>query len=215
MKITIPKQEVLHYMRYNTSAIKPSIEALIDALMVEVESLNYKYNYIFKDISVTKDSVTINNNISFVSTDLASFLRECDKAVFLGVSLSTQFERKLSLYQRTDALKAMIYDACGSAFVEAICDELSRQFEQETNLYSTSRYSPGYGDLALEEQKKFYRILSLEKMGVELTESNLMIPRKTVTAIIGLTIKKQQKTNIICDCDECVIPCRKLYGGTL
>lgn len=211
--VKIPKQEVLHYMRYNTKEVHQNINQLVDELILDTEKLSYKLTYQFKDVEIQNDTVLIENDATLQSSDLAAFLEGCQKVVVLAVSLSTQFERKLKLYQQTDALKALIYDACGSAFVEAICDDLSYQFETETSLYTTSRFSPGYGDLALEEQKQFYSLLSLEKLGVELTDSYLMIPRKTVTALIGLSVKKKQKREFICDCEECVIPCRKLQGG--
>lgn len=212
-KIAIPKKEVLHYMRYNTPSIKPSISKLVDDVITEIEKINYNYKYIYLPIENNEEGVLIDNQYKLTSKDLSNFLKDCNKAVIIAVTLSTEFERQLKKYQLTDSLKALVYDACGSAYVEEICDQFSLQFEQETSFHTTSRYSPGYGDLELENQEVFYQLLELQKMGVELTENYLMIPRKTVTAIIGLSTKKQQKRAIICDCDECIIPCRKLHGG--
>jgi len=48
------------------------------------------------------------------------------------------------------------------------------------------RFSPGYGDLSLENQKLFFKALELEKMGMKLTESLMMFPEKSVTAIAGV-----------------------------
>ena len=52
------------------------------------------------------------------------------------------------------------------------------------------RYSPGYGDLELYNQDIFYRLLNLENWGVEITENYMLIPEKTVTAIVGIESPK-------------------------
>ena len=48
------------------------------------------------------------------------------------------------------------------------------------------RYSPGYGDWGLSQQKKFFQIIGAEKIGMSLSSAMMLIPRKSVTAIIGL-----------------------------
>ena len=53
------------------------------------------------------------------------------------------------------------------------------------------RYSPGYGDMPLEEQKVFYRILEMQDMGITLTENCFMIPEKSVTAVAPVMLQKQ------------------------
>ena len=50
-----------------------------------------------------------------------------------------------------------------------------------------SRFSPGYGDWALEEQEKIFRLLHCAKtIGLTLTTGGIMAPTKSVTAVIGI-----------------------------
>ena len=52
------------------------------------------------------------------------------------------------------------------------------------------RFSPGYGDLPIEVQKDFLPLLDAERrLGITLSESCLMAPSKSVTAIIGVASK--------------------------
>ena len=54
-------------------------------------------------------------------------------------------------------------------------------------LHTKPRFSPGYGDFSLEHQRDFMRILDLENsLGLTLTGSLLLVPEKSVTAVIGL-----------------------------
>ena len=74
--------------------------------------------------------------------------------------------------------------------IEAYCDDIDRQIQAEAksrNLQTKRRFSPGYGDLELSVQRDLCRVLDTERqIGLTLTESCMMVPVKSVTAIIGL-----------------------------
>ncbi|MFD2385920.1 hypothetical protein [Enterococcus rivorum] len=86
--------------------------------------------------------------------------------------------------------KSLILDACCTEYIEKICDLAECEIEEsiaEERLVLNRRFSPGYGDLALDIQPKFLATLEANRrIGLNLSESLLMIPRKSVTAIIGL-----------------------------
>ena len=76
-----------------------------------------------------------------------------------------------------------------------------------------SRYSPGYGDLALESQREFFRVLNVTKtIGVSLTEGCLMVPTKSVTAFIGMS--KTDKNCILSGCEDCTMRDTCMYSRT-
>ena len=84
-------------------------------------------------------------------------------------------------------------DACGSAWVEAGCDgaedEISARFP---DLHRTDRFSPGYGDLPLALQRDICTVLDASRrLGVQVTDSFLMNPSKSVTAVVGLSERPQ------------------------
>ena len=82
-------------------------------------------------------------------------------------------------------------DAVCSALIEDYCDEMQAQLaaaEAEGGLYLRPRFSPGYGDFALESQREIFSRLACEKrIGLTLTDTLMMVPFKSVTAVIGVT----------------------------
>ena len=98
--------------------------------------------------------------------------------------------------------KMVICQAAGAAMTEAWCDEVNREIREEASrlgLFCRPRFSPGYGDLPLTLQRDFERALEMKKeIGIALTDSLLMVPTKSVTAIIGLS-----KENTDCDIKGC------------
>lgn len=120
-------------------------------------------------------------------------LEDCDQAALLLCTLGAGFEARLRAAQVRDMARAAMLDACGSAWVESGCDaaqdELRARFPGR---HLTDRFSPGYGDLPLELQRAVCAALDGgRRLGVQVTESCLMNPTKSVTAVIGLSDRPQ------------------------
>jgi len=115
-------------------------------------------------------------------------LRSCDAAVLLCCTLGMAFERKVRALERRDMGGAVILDACGSAWVETGCDMAEREIASHlAPRFLTDRFSPGYGDLPLSLQPSVLSALDAERrLGVHLSESFLMTPGKSVTAVLGV-----------------------------
>ena len=81
--------------------------------------------------------------------------------------------------------KALVCDAIGSALIESFCNKLNKLLI--TKKEAVSRFSPGYGDFDISYQNIILEHLDAnKKVGITLTDSMMMIPSKSVTAIIGL-----------------------------
>lgn len=82
-------------------------------------------------------------------------------------------------------------DACATTAIENLCDEIQIEIMNSAlkdNLHITNRYSPGYGDFSIENQGDILNVLeAYKKIGLSVTESSIMLPRKSVTALIGLS----------------------------
>ncbi|MBR3018400.1 MAG: methionine synthase [Clostridia bacterium] len=118
-----------------------------------------------------------------------AMLSGCDRAILLCCTLGAAFDRMLRMAQARDMAKAAMLNACGSAYVETGCEEAEKEIAARyPNHYLTDRFSPGYGDLPLTVQPVLLNALNAEKrLGVTLTDTCLMLPAKSVTAIIGLS----------------------------
>ena len=116
-------------------------------------------------------------------------LSGCKYALVLVSTLGAAFDALLRAAQARDMAEALLLDACGSAAAEAGCDEAEREIAARfPELYLTDRFSPGYGDLPLTVQPDLLAVTDARRrLGVTLTESLLMVPSKSVTAILGIS----------------------------
>lgn len=131
--------------------------------------------------------------LTLTGTMAARMLADCSQAVLLACTLGAEFESMLRAEQARSMAQAAMLDACGSVWVEAGCDqaegEISARFP---GLYRTDRFSPGYGDLPLSLQRDLCALLDASRrLGVQVTDSFLLNPSKTVTAVIGLSERPQ------------------------
>lgn len=100
-------------------------------------------------------------------------------------------EDRVSEYSSAGELtRGLILDAAGSVLAEAVCDYANEKVCAEAarrSLHTTCRVSPGYGRWKIEEQKVVFELLPADPIGVSLTKSFMMIPRKSVSFAVRLT----------------------------
>ena len=146
----------------------------------------------------------------------ARMLGGCAQAAVLICTLGAAFEALLRAEQARGMARAALLDACGSAWVEAGCDEAQAEISARfPDLHPTDRFSPGYGDLPLSLQRDICGALDApRRLGVQVTDSLLLNPSKTVTAVIGLSDRPQPAR--IRGCAYCDLRenCQYRKGGT-
>ncbi len=134
--------------------------------------------------------------------DIRRLLEDSEEAILLAATLGVQSERLLLRYQARSSGDALIMDAVLSAAIEAVCDEQERRLRKkclETGRYLTDRFSPGYGDMPLEQSREICTVLQTDKnIGLTVSHSGIMIPRKSVTAIIGISKRPQARRPSSC-----------------
>lgn len=200
------KPDIDEALRYLGAKDAPEdLQVQMDSLAQELAgTVQPKYTYKVYPLTFQEDGVHLEGTDLVLTGSLAEkILAQCDKAALLACTLGLPFDQKLVALQARDMAKAVMLDACGSAFVEAGCDaaeeELAARFP---GLYLTDRFSPGYGDLPLALQKPLCAALDTpRRLGVHVTESLLLNPVKSVTAIIGLSDRPQMAR--IRGCDHC------------
>ena len=107
--------------------------------------------------------------------------------VFLCGTIGAEFDawqRRLSVLSAADAL---LSQQIGLDAVERVMDELEKKSKAEVEVEGRKllpRRSPGYGDLPLSLSRTILAELDApRKIGVSITDSNLLVPSKSVTAI--------------------------------
>ena len=120
------------------------------------------------------------------SRDLAKNLCGCNSIILIAATVGLDVDRLIAKYSRISPSRALIMQAAGAAAVEHLLDEISNSLKR-LDAHLRPRFSCGYGDLPLTLQKDIFSALSCEKsIGVSLTDSLLMTPTKSVSAIIGI-----------------------------
>lgn len=138
----------------------------------------------------------------------AVMLRTCSHAALLVCTLGATFDTLERQTQARDFSDALLLNGFGGAYVEAGCNAAEREIAQRMpDKYLTDRFSPGYGDLPLDVQGALLALTNAHRLlGVTLSDTNLMNPLKSVTAVLGLSDVPQQAR--IRGCNACAMRTR-------
>ncbi|MDO5548587.1 MAG: vitamin B12 dependent-methionine synthase activation domain-containing protein [Eubacteriales bacterium] len=121
--------------------------------------------------------------------DICRHLAGCDSMYLLCATLGAAVDREIRFVERTSMLNALALDAAAGDGIEKVCDhaqEEIRTLEANSGRFITGRFSPGYGDLPMTVQPELIRLCDApRRIGLSLTQSGILIPRKSVTAILG------------------------------
>lgn len=149
----------------------------------------------------------------FHSKNLAKHLQGCQKLYLFAATLGVQVDIALRRKTLTSAALGAAGQAVAAALIETYCDDCCRELEAKLpeGYQLKSRFSPGYGDWPLEEQKILFPLLGCAKtIGLTLTDGCMMAPIKSVTAVIGIGkgigsvyAKKDQHDCANCDSKTC------------
>ncbi len=120
------------------------------------------------------------------SHSLGLNLKGCSKIALFAATVGAGVDRLIVKYNRLSPARAVLLQAMGAAAIETWCDDLNSQITREYGA-TKPRFSCGYGDLPLKMQRDIFKVLNVTKnLGITLTDGDLMIPSKSVTAIIGI-----------------------------
>lgn len=127
--------------------------------------------------------------LSVLGAGIRTHLAQCTKATLFTCTVGQTIETKIDAYFKAgEFTRALILDAIGSAAVEYVADTLNQYlhnaaYHEQFSL--VSRFSPGYGGWDLAIQKDLVSMAGGIEIGIEVTETSLLIPRKSVSGIIG------------------------------
>jgi cobalamin-dependent methionine synthase I len=139
----------------------------------------------------TDSEIILEDNLIIKSNSIRKFLNDCESVLFMGATTGFEIMAAISSGEDKKELeKSVVADAVASEMVDAalgwIADYKARILRRENKFITQQRFSAGYGDFDLTYQKVIYNILNLAKFGVKLTESYMLKPEKTVTALCGI-----------------------------
>lgn len=188
-------KEAVRYLGYGTCAVDEKVLQLIQESFLELEKIaNPRCVYRIFEISFPSSDCVSLGNLNIESRNLVKNLSGCKEAVLLGATLGTEVDRQIHKYEVLHITKAVVLQACATAYLEEYLDDW-----QKTSGYKRARFSPGYGDFSISFQKELLRILDTSKqIGLSVTEGYMLTPTKSVTAVIGVGNEKEN-----CEQEKC------------
>ena len=197
----IPRDEVLRYLGYRGQSIDDNLRMQIENCIRAVKDCA-KARLTYRVLPVKDCKI---EGLELQGNDIRKLLEGCHLAIAMAATLGPEAEALLRRTEVTNRADAVIMDSAQSSAIENVCDNFESDVRLEyrkQGLYLTDRYSPGYGDLPLTSQKTIAELLVAEKrIGLTVTENMIMIPRKSVTCIIGISDKP--RTLVRRGCDSC------------
>lgn len=201
---SIDRREAARYMGFGANKPDDRTSAIIDecekALLAVI---NPKYVYRVFDIQLLDDGVKVLGTPLFLGgNDIRRHLEGCTKCVLFAATVSSGVDMRLRAFEAEDMTKAVVADCLASVAVEQVCNYVDSEVKERLSGYNqTWRFSPGYGDLPISVQRTFLDVLNAQKLiGLNATENNILTPRKSVTAVIGLSENEISRGRRGCAC---------------
>jgi hypothetical protein len=198
LPMEIPRREVYRYMGYKNGN-RPDAEAdkIIEECIRELEntaapSAVYRIDPLIWEED-HEDHMTL-SGIDVRSSYLAKNLRRCKESVLVAATLSASVDVLLRRYSKLEITKALALQAASAAFIEAYLDAIEEEILktlEPKGLSLRPRFSPGFGDFGTSYQEAVLQALQAGKLlGIcQAQDSEMMIPSKSVTAVIGICAK--------------------------
>lgn len=139
-------------------------------------------------ITPEAEGVRLDSGLLLPGKDIKTLLAGCSRAVLFCATLGAEVDKLIRTSQYADLLAALATDCCASDLIEQLCDRAEQELQAAfPGCHFPYRYSPGYGDLPIDLNGPLLDLLDApRRLGLCITASGLLTPRKSVTAILGV-----------------------------
>lgn len=205
---SISKKEAARYMGVHGEPNKNVAELLDKAELLVRNSVYPKYVYRETTVEQFDGGVKLGAVASLLTgNDVKKHLAGCERAVILAATLSSEADKLIRQSAIISMAESLAVDCICSAAIEQVCDSAEKEIFSEISAeYRTWRFSPGYGDLSISLQSDLLTALNAHRrIGLTVTENSILIPSKSVTAIIGISdipIERGKKGCAVCNLRE-------------
>jgi hypothetical protein len=187
------KQDVLSRIGYGAAnAVSTRIISLVDDYIDNYHDfIAPSFSYVYRDIeAVDGYLIDIGDSIIIESRVLARLLQRCEQVAVFALTIGGYLEELVTyLADKGMVLQATVLDAIGSGAAEKLADEIEEEIRHKAakaGLVISRRFSPGYCDWDIVQQGRLFCLLDSDSTGITLTDSMLMMPRKSISGVIGI-----------------------------
>lgn len=190
-------KEAVRYLGYGKCAVDDKTLQLIQESFEELEQIaRKKFIYRIFELSTIDENTFTIGNIMIRSKNLGTILKDCEEVILFATTLGIEVDRQIRKYELLGMSKAVVMQACATVVLEEFCDEMQEKLAgqlKRDEKFLRPRFSPGYGDFSILNQKDLLAMLEAAKqIGLTMTEGYMLTPTKSVTAVIGISDKQVQ-----------------------
>lgn len=211
--LQIPSSEIYEAMGYKDSMpdemVIEEVNTLLDRI---IPLLRPRIFFFITDgvLDIEQETLTVQDIVFAIGKTIARQLRGSESYAFFAATAGIEFEEfQHILQQEDDMVKVYIADSLGSIIAEKAADCMEKELAEyikEKGWKHTNRYSPGYCGWHVSEQQKLFSLFPVTSpCGIQLTDSSLMIPIKSVSGVIGVgsSVRKLEYTCGLCTYENC------------
>lgn len=176
-------------MGYKGQTPDPYILEVIDEVKREAAPLcHVQYMYqIVESRPQAGHTLCVQDQVFSLGKIISAYLTDTTHICLFVATAGVEFDNYLKrIKEGNDTVKEYVADSLGSVLAEACVNKVGTRIGQSGSLRQTLPYSPGYCGWNINEQSKFFRLFPDKPCGITLNQSNLMLPVKSISGIIGL-----------------------------
>lgn len=191
MRTDVIRKETLRYLGLGSAEPdEKTLEMVNRAIALLSERCRPKNTSRIVEISAGTGDIRLEGGTVIYSESITRVMSDCSRMLVFGATLGTEADILIKRETAANIAMGAVMQATAAAYIEEYCDELQTELNKRFSAEGEplgDRFSPGYGDFALEYQRELFAILDCpRRIGLTLTDSFIMIPSKSVTAVIPI-----------------------------
>lgn len=155
----------------------------------------------------TTQTVLADVPFTIAGAKIGKHLAGCTEVIILAATVGDAIEDAVTEYFGNGKYAySTILDAAATTAVEQVADSMEKYLRPQSaakGLAMRWRFSPGYGDWPIQQQPDMLRLSNAVSIGMSLTDSLMLTPRKSITAIIGLYPQQKNSDQPVHSCENC------------
>jgi hypothetical protein len=201
--LSLKTREVLRREGLGKGAkVRPEIKILIQELLASVEKARLlepavAYEY-YTVSSMNGSQISLDGSKAINSPLIPAIFPEAKELSVILCTIGPRLEKQVTAYTKSDgALRGMILDGIGSTAVDMTALEALKLIASEVSSRGyeiSSPVNPGMSGFPLTEQWNLLGLVNADEIGVNLTASGVLVPRKSASMVIGIGPKMRRWT---------------------
>lgn len=189
--LDLPEAEICRYMGYGDHEPDPRVRDMIAAMKAQLPACSTPcYGCLrVEGRALDRRRLALGGVTVTPGPIITNCLRDGESFIVLIATAGESYDRwREQSFEPDDIVSRYVADALGSALVEAVVARALADLDAEADTLGiriSNSYSPGYCEWHVSGQQALFSLLPDRFCGVRLTESSLMLPIKSVSAVIA------------------------------